>query len=111
MTPVERWLIDKSAYARLGRSSDAAEWAERIGRGLVHVTTPTVLEVGFSARSAGDWTAVVTTPPLSLMPVENATPLIEARAVEVQEPWRAAGTTEHRRSRICLSPPRLSWPD
>ncbi len=26
----------------------------------------------------------MTTPPLSLMPVENATPLIEARAVEVQ---------------------------
>ena len=84
MTSVGRWLIDKSAYARLGNSSDATEWVERIERGLVHVTTPTVLEVGFSARSPEEWTASVTTPPLSLMPVENATPLIEARAVAVQ---------------------------
>lgn len=53
MTRVERWLIDKSAYARLGRFSDAAEWAERIERGLVYVTTPTVLEVGFSADPPG----------------------------------------------------------
>lgn len=84
MTSVGRWLIDKSAYARLGMSSDAAEWAERIERGLVRVTTQTVLEVGFSARSPEEWAASVTTPPLSLMPVENATPLIEGRAVEVQ---------------------------
>jgi len=84
MTSVGRWLIDKSAYARLGSSSDAAEWVERIQRGLVHVTTPTVLEVGFSARTPEDWTASVTTPPLSLMPVENATHRIEARAVAVQ---------------------------
>jgi len=84
MTSAERWLVDKSAYGRLARSPDAAQWAERTQRGLVHVTTPTVLEVGFSARSAEDWIASLTTPPLSLMPVENATPMIETRAVEVQ---------------------------
>ena len=94
MTSTTGWLIDKSAYARLGSSSDAAEWADRIERGLVHVTTPTVLEVGFSARSAEDWTASVTGPPLSLMPVENATPLIEARAVAVQ--GLLAGRGQHR---------------
>lgn len=84
MTALLRWLIDKSAYARLATSSQPALWAERIGRGLVHVTTATVLEIGYSARSGRDWTASVTRPPLSLMPVENATPRVEARAVEVQ---------------------------
>lgn len=78
------WLVDKSAYARLGTSSRAAEWAERIERGLLHVTTATILEVGYSARSGEDWNASVTAPPLTLMPVENLTPAIEARAVEVQ---------------------------
>lgn len=84
MTTSTRWLIDKSAYARLGMANQASAWAERIERGLVHVTTPTVLEVGYSARSGDDWTASVTQPPLTLMPVQNATPASEARAVEVQ---------------------------
>lgn len=84
MTTTVRWLIDKSAYARLGTASQAAVWAERIERGLVHVTTATVLEVGYSARSGDDWSASVAKPPLTLMPVENATPAIEGRAVEVQ---------------------------
>ncbi|MGH3374277.1 MAG: PIN domain nuclease [Actinoallomurus sp.] len=84
VTPAKHWLIDKSAYARLGSSPQVTEWAERISRGLVHVTTPTILEVGYSARSGADWNASVTTPPLTLMPLENATPAVEARAVEVQ---------------------------
>jgi predicted nucleic acid-binding protein len=84
MTSPSRWLIDKSAYVRLGSSLHADTWAERIERGLVHVTTPTVLEVGYSARSAEDWAASVSGPPLSLMPVECSTPAIEARAVAVQ---------------------------
>lgn len=78
------WLLDKSAYARLGVAAQAAMWAERVERGLVHLTTATVLEVGYSARSNSDWAALVTGPPLTLMPVQNATPAIEARAVEVQ---------------------------
>lgn len=84
MTTTGQWLVDKSAYARLGTAAHAAVWAERIERGLVHVTTATVLEVGYSARSGDDWSASVTQPPLTLMPVENATPAIEARALEVQ---------------------------
>lgn len=84
MTAATGWLIDKSAYARLGASVDAAEWASRIQRGLVRVTTATLLEIGYSARSGADWTTAVSSPPVSLMPVENATPAIEARAVEVQ---------------------------
>jgi predicted nucleic acid-binding protein len=81
------WLIDKSALVRLSASPDAAEWADRIGRGLVHITTVTLLEVGRSARSARsarDLRTASSRPPLSLMPVEYLTPAMEQRAVDVQ---------------------------
>ena len=78
------WLIDRSALVRLARSSDAAEWASRIQRGLVRVSTITRLEVGFSARSAQDLRAGYERAPLGRMPVEYLTPPIEDRAVEVQ---------------------------
>ncbi|HEY6275672.1 MAG TPA: PIN domain nuclease [Streptosporangiaceae bacterium] len=77
------WLIDKSALARLAASPDAAEWAGRIERGLVRITTVTRLEVGYSARSGPDLRAGLRQPPLSSMPVEYLTPAIEDRAVEV----------------------------
>ena len=77
------WLIDKSALVRLGASPDAAAWANRIGRGLVRVTTVTRLEVGYSARSGADLRAGLRQPPVSAMPVEYLTPAIEDRAVEV----------------------------
>ena len=86
-----RWLIDKSALVRLGESPDAAEWINRIDRGLVHIATVTVLEIGFSARSAADLRARLRRPPVAAMPVEHATPRIEARAVEVQELLAARG--------------------
>jgi predicted nucleic acid-binding protein len=81
---VTTWLIDKSALVRLPRSPDAAEWAHRIERGLVRISTVTRLEVGFSARSAEDLRAGVKRPPLARMPVEYLTPAMEDRAVEVQ---------------------------
>jgi hypothetical protein len=77
------WLIDKSALARLAVSPDAAEWAARIERGLVRITTVTRLEIGYSARSGADVRAGFAHPPLSSMPVEYLTPAIEDRAVEV----------------------------
>ena len=77
------WLIDKSALVRLGASPDAAEWAGRIERGLVRITTVTRLEVGYSARSGADLRAGLRQPPVSAMPVEYLTPAIEDRAVEV----------------------------
>jgi len=40
------WLIDKSALGRLGSSAQAGEWALRIERGLVRISTVTLLEVG-----------------------------------------------------------------
>lgn len=81
---VTDWLIDKSALVRLGASPDAADWATRIERGLVRITTMTRLEVGYSARTAADARSVFGTPPISMMPVEYLTPAIEDRALEVQ---------------------------
>ena len=77
------WLIDKSALVRLAASADAAEWAGRIERGLVRVTTVTRLEAGYSARSGPELRAGLRQPPLSSMPVEYLTPAIEDRAVDV----------------------------
>lgn len=77
------WLIEKSALVLLADSPDAAEWATRIERGLVRITTVTRLEAGYSARSGPDLRAGFRRPPLSSMPVEYLTPAIEDRAVEV----------------------------
>jgi predicted nucleic acid-binding protein len=80
---VTDWLIDKSALVRLAGSTDAAQWAARIERGLVRIATVTRLEVGYSARSGPDLRAALRQPPLTAMPVEYQTPVIEDRAVEV----------------------------
>jgi predicted nucleic acid-binding protein len=80
---VTDWLIDKSALVRLGSSPDSEDWARRIERGLVRITTVTRLEVGYSARSGADLRAGLREPPVSAMPVEYLTPAIEDRAVEV----------------------------
>lgn len=92
------WLVDKSALVRLGHSPDADEWASRIERGLVAISTVTRLEVGFSARSADDHTRALRLPPIAAMPVEYLTPAIEDRAVEVQALLAARG--QHRASSI-----------
>jgi predicted nucleic acid-binding protein len=81
---VNSWLVDKSALVRLSTSPDGRLWADRIGRGLVHITTVTLLEVGFSARSGADLRDAVERPPLSLLPVEYLTPAMEQRAAQVQ---------------------------
>ena len=78
-----QWLIDKSALGRLGRSTHAGEWARRIERGLVRITTITLLEIGYSAKSSSDLRMGLRSPPISAMPVEYLTPAIEDRAVMV----------------------------
>jgi predicted nucleic acid-binding protein len=88
------WLIDKSALVRLADSPEAAQWAERIERGLVRITTATLLEVGYSARTAAQARSVFRTPPLSAMPVEYLTPVIEDRALDVLV--ALAGKGKHR---------------
>jgi predicted nucleic acid-binding protein len=89
-----RWLIDKSALVRLGESSDVDQWANRIDRGLVHITTVTLLEVGFSARTAEGLRANLQQPPISSMPIENSTPAIEQRAAALQNLLAVGG--QHR---------------
>jgi len=81
---VSGWLIDKSALARLGRSSDASLWAERIERGLVGICAVTRLEIGYAARSADDLHEIMTGLPVAALLVEYSTPAIEERAVDVQ---------------------------
>lgn len=78
------WLIDKSALVRIGTSPDAATWADRIERGLVRISTVTRLELGYSARSGGEFREGMRRPPIASMPVEYLTPAIEERAGEVQ---------------------------
>ena len=78
------WLIDKSALVRLNGAADPAEWASRIDRGLVRISTLTRLEVGYSARTAADHRELLTEPPISSMPVEYVTPRIEDRSLELQ---------------------------
>ncbi len=88
------WLIDKSALTRLGASADAQLWTGRIQRGLVRVTTVTLLEVGYSARGEHDFADALRSQPLGSMPVEYLTPLIEDRAVAVLS--ILAGRGQHR---------------
>ena len=88
------WLVDKSAFSRLHRSTGAAEWASRIDRGLVRISTVTRLEVGYSARSAADHRSLLSGPPVASMPVEYLTPRIEDRAVELQSTLAERG--QHR---------------
>ncbi len=88
------WLIDKSALVRLGDSPEAEEWANRIERGVVRITTVTRLEVGYSARTAAQARAAFRRPPISAMPVEYLTPAIEDRSLEVQQ--LLAGKGQHR---------------
>lgn len=88
------WLIDKSALVRLASSPDSHTWLERIERGLVRVATVTILEVGFSARSASDLRSGKDRALLDAMPVEYLTPRVEDRAREVQAMLVARG--QHR---------------
>ena len=81
---MSRWLIDKSAIARLHVAVQPEEWASRIDRGLVHICAVTVLEVGYSARSADDHRTLLNEPPIASMPIEYLTPRIEDRAIELQ---------------------------
>ncbi|WP_375477204.1 PIN domain nuclease [uncultured Jatrophihabitans sp.] len=85
------WLIDKSALVRLADSPDAGEWANRIERGLVRISTVTRLEVGYSARTAAQARSLFRTPPICSMPVEYLTPAVEDRALEVQLALAAKG--------------------
>lgn len=88
------WLIDKSAIGRLHLAANADAWADRIERGLVRISTVTRLEIGFSARSGVDHRSLFTQPPITSMPIEYLTPMIEDRAIEIQSALAERG--QHR---------------
>ncbi|MCU1389958.1 MAG: putative nucleic acid-binding protein contains domain [Ilumatobacteraceae bacterium] len=50
----------------------------------MRISTVTRLGVGFSSRSADELREIIALPPLSSMPIEYLTPMIEDRAVSVQ---------------------------
>ncbi|SNT01741.1 hypothetical protein SAMN06309944_1785 [Micrococcales bacterium KH10] len=89
-----KWLIDKSAFARLGMAIDAERWAGNIQRGLVAISTVTRLEIGFSARSSTEFETLFDQPPLQYMPIEYLTPAIEDRALAIQRHLATRG--QHR---------------
>lgn len=78
------WLIDKSAVVRLAHSRDPDVWANRIERGLVHISNLTRLEIGYSAQTGDLARREFREAPVGAMPVEYLTPAIEDRALEVQ---------------------------
>lgn len=92
------WLIDKSAFVRLGASPDADLWASRIQRGLVRVSPITLLEAGFSARTEKDHRRLVDESAAGALLRESLTPAIEARALEVQRLLAQRG--QHRAASI-----------
>jgi len=78
------WIIDKSAYEKLSKSPDIPEWTSRMRRGLVRVITPTLLELGHSARNGLDWESRIANEPTNWLIVEDIEPDMERRALEVQ---------------------------
>jgi len=91
---MHEWLIDKSALVRLALSPDAAKWLDRADRGLIHVSSLTLLEVGYSFRSADDAAHLWSEPPLARLLICYVTPNIEDRALEVQRLLTSRG--QHR---------------
>ena len=77
------WLIDKSALVRLGASPEAAELGQpdRARTGPDHHSDPARGRLLRPVR--GDLRTGLRQPPVSAMPVEYLTPVIEDRAVEV----------------------------
>lgn len=54
-----RWLVDKSALARIGKPAVTEVLTPRIDAGQVGICVVTELEVGYSARSVIDHDAIL----------------------------------------------------
>jgi predicted nucleic acid-binding protein len=65
---------------------------------LVSIGTPTLLELGYSARSAQDWALALTGTLTALMPLRYLTLGAERRALEVQ--GTLAGLGRHRAASV-----------
>lgn len=93
MAVVARFLLDTSAWARLGAAPVAARCVPLIRSGLVATCSVVDLEVLYSARSTASYAATRADRALALelLPIEQ--PVLD-RAVEVQAALAARG--EHR---------------
>ncbi|HAA78984.1 MAG: ribonuclease [Microbacteriaceae bacterium BACL25 MAG-120322-bin65] len=91
---LETWLIDTSAFTRLHQSPDFPRWAERIERGLVHVCTITLLEIGYVTRNGAHYEKVFSSPLVAGLIELSQSPASEKRARETQRALVAKG--QHR---------------
>ncbi|MBT5730991.1 MAG: VapC toxin family PIN domain ribonuclease [Microbacteriaceae bacterium] len=91
---VETWIIDASALHRLGHAQDYEVWVERIGRGLVHISSMTLLEIGFSARNISHFDALFSHPLMKNFVEVTQSPAAEVQARETQRALVAKG--QHR---------------
>lgn len=80
----QAWLIDKSALVKLAASPDRDLWIAQAHQGAIHVAAVTVLELGYSVRSADEHAQLTSRPPLSTLPVEHSSAAIEQRALIIQ---------------------------
>lgn len=85
-----RWLIDKSALARVHQPPVARVVLPQLVSGLVAVGIATELEMGFSARSVSDYATSRETVLDHLLAV-SLSPRAESRAREVQAELVARG--------------------
>jgi len=85
------WLVDKSALVRIPQTHEVTVLSDRIALGLVRISVITRLEVGNSARSGVELRDRSTSPPIVLMPIEHLTPLVETRAIDVQQQFADVG--------------------
>ncbi len=90
LTSTATWLIDTSALARLSVPEVGAVLRPLLDAGRVAVTTATVLEVGYSARSKADHVQSQQ-PVLERLQFVYGSPQSERRAIEVQRSLIEAG--------------------
>ncbi|MFB9377013.1 PIN domain-containing protein [Kineococcus gynurae] len=76
--------LDKSVHARWHQPAVAARLNELLREDLLHIARPSVLEIGFSARSPQDYREVVAdvTEAMTVIEVDAA---VSARAQDLQE--------------------------
>lgn len=90
------WLIDKSALVRIGAAPDAHVWADRIERGLVRIATVTLLETGYSTRTAADLAELLDLPRSRICRSNTRRPLRKTARCESSENWPREDSTVHR---------------
>jgi predicted nucleic acid-binding protein len=87
-----QYLVDTSVFGRLTKPNVAATFAPLVASRLVAVSAPVIFELGFSARSPGDYREVMDG--LAAFPTVPTSDADHRRALEVQS--LLAGRSRHR---------------